>query len=495
MLSKIKNNYLYLLEILIFILFFCYLSFYTNYSKFGYFKFNCLTIIVSIIGILGIISFSLIFSKFKSLKIEQKFLIIMPFLGVLYLIAFPFNTIPDEANHASRAYEVSNGHLTSNVYKDMIGNKLDSSLYKVFSNDNYGKLVNNFKYKTTKKNVKYSFANTSLYSPISYLPQAIGITFGKIFSNRILIQLYFGRVFNFITFFILMYLSIKLIPFKKNIIFLIGVIPLVLQEAISLAPDAFTISMACFFVSYILYLRSDSEKITKKNIAIISSASIILSQLKIVYLPICLLLFLIPFDKFESKKRKYVTLILIFLISSLLGFMWLKISSHYLEIQSGSDKQMSYILSNVFRYLEICITTFTNFSRDWLYEVFGRNLGMFTISLPSFLIFGNIILFIIISLTSKKEDIKEWEKWFITFVVLSVIFLIFTSLYIQWTPYKAGLIKGIQGRYFIPLLILISLIISNKKIVLKDNVDSKYIDLFLLFENICAISVVFISFM
>lgn len=495
MLSKIKNNYLYLLEILIFILFFCYLTFYTNYSMFGYFKFNCLTIIVSIIGILGIISFSLIFSKFKSLKIEQKFLIIMPFLGVLYLIAFPFNTIPDEANHASRAYEVSNGHLTSNVYKDMIGNKLDSSLYKVFSNDNYGKLVNNFKYKTTKKNVKYSFANTSLYSPISYLPQAIGITFGKIFSNRILIQLYFGRVFNFITFFILMYLSIKLIPFKKNIIFLIGVIPLVLQEAISLAPDAFTISMACFFVSYILYLRSSSEKITKKNIAIISSASIILSQLKIVYLPICLLLFLIPFDKFESKKRKYVTLILIFLISSLLGFMWLKISSHYLEIQSGSDKQMSYILSNVFRYLEICITTFTNFSRDWLYEVFGRNLGMFTISLPSFLIFGNIILFIIISLTSKKEDIKEWEKWFITFVVLSVIFLIFTSLYIQWTPYKAGLIKGIQGRYFIPLLILISLIISNKKIVLKDNVDSKYIDLFLLFENICAISVVFISFM
>lgn len=495
MLSKIKNNYLYLLEILIFILFFCYLTFYTNYSKFGYFKFNCLTIIVSIIGILGIISFSLIFSKFKSLKIEQKFLIIMPFLGVLYLIVFPFNTIPDEANHASRAYEVSNGHLTSNVYKDMIGNKLDSSLYKVFSNDNYGKLVNNFKYKTTKKNVKYSFANTSLYSPISYLPQAIGITFGKIFSNRILIQLYFGRVFNFITFFILMYLSIKLIPFKKNIIFLIGVIPLVLQEAISLAPDAFTISMACFFVSYILYLRSSSEKITKKNIAIISSASIILSQLKIVYLPICLLLFLIPFDKFESKKRKYVTLILIFLISSLLGFMWLKISSHYLEIQSGSDKQMSYILSNVFRYLEICITTFTNFSRDWLYEVFGRNLGMFTISLPSFLIFGNIILFIIISLTSKKEDIKEWEKWFITFVVLSVIFLIFTSLYIQWTPYKAGLIKGIQGRYFIPLLILISLIISNKKIVLKDNVDSKYIDLFLLFENICAISVVFISFM
>lgn len=496
-LDKIKRNYLYILEILVFIFFFCYLTFYTNSSKFGHFKLNRLTIIIYIIGLLSIVAFSFIFHKFKRLKVEDKFLIIMPVLGILYLIIFPFNTIPDEANHASRAYEISNGHLTSHIYKDVIGNKLDSSLYSVASNDTYSNLISNLKYKMTNKKVKYSFANTSLYSPVSYLPQALGITISRIFTKHILVQLYFGRIFNFLAFFTLMYFAIKLIPFKKEIVLLISVIPLVLQEAVSLAPDAFTISLVCFFVSYILYLRGNRKKITFKNIAIISVASIVLSQLKIVYLPVCLLMFLLPLDKFKSKKNKHLTLITIFLVSALFGLLWLKISSPYLEAQSGSDKQLNYILANVFRYLGVCTSTFITFSRDWLYEMFGRSLGSFTIAIPSFLIFLNIIFFILISLTSKdkKENIKEWEKWLIAFVILAVIALIFTSLYLQWTPYKADLIKGIQGRYFIPLLLLISLVLTNKKIVFNGKSNSKYLESFLIFENICAISIIIIYFM
>ena len=30
--------------------------------------------------------------------------------------------------------------------------------------------------------------------------------------------------------------------------------------------------------------------------------------------------------------------------------------------------------------------------------------------------------------------------------------LIYTSLYVQWTPLKYNIVNGIQGRYFIPLL-------------------------------------------
>ena len=208
-------------------------------------------------------------------------------------------------------------------------------------------------------------------------------------------------------------------------------------------------------------------------------------------------MFLLPLDKFKSKKNKYLTLIIIFLVTTLFGLLWLKISSPYLEAQSGSDKQLDYILANVFRYLGICASTFITFSRDWLYEMFGRSLGSFTIVIPSFLIFGNIILFILVSLVSKdkKENIKEWEKWLVTFVILAVVALIFTSLYLQWTPYKADLIKGIQGRYFIPLLLLISLVLANKKIVLNGKSNSKYLESFLIFENICAISIIIIYFM
>ena len=129
--------------------------------------------------------------------------------------------------------------------------------------------------------------------------------------------------------------------------------------------------------------------------------------------------------------------------------------------------------------------------------MFGRSLGYYTVIVPSFLIFGNIIYFIFESLImeNKRENLKKWEKLFILLIIIVIIGLIFTSLYLQWTPYKADLVKGIQGRYFTPLLILIALVLSNKKLVLKEKFDSKYFDLFFLFENVCTLSMIFIYFM
>ena len=48
-------------------------------------------------------------------------------------------------------------------------------------------------------------------------------------------------------------------------------------------------------------------------------------------------------------------------------------------------------------------------------------------------------------------------------VVLIIIALTFTSLYVQWTPLRKASIDGIQGRYFIPLLFPIALILPKIK--------------------------------
>ena len=41
------------------------------------------------------------------------------------------------------------------------------------------------------------------------------------------------------------------------------------------------------------------------------------------------------------------------------------------------------------------------------------------------------------------------------------MFLIFTSLYLQWTEYGVNYVKGIQGRYFIPFLPLVLILIGR----------------------------------
>ncbi|BBC81624.1 DUF2142 domain-containing protein [Acetobacter orientalis] len=42
-------------------------------------------------------------------------------------------------------------------------------------------------------------------------------------------------------------------------------------------------------------------------------------------------------------------------------------------------------------------------------------------------------------------------------LILSTIFGIFTSLYLTWTPVGRPVIEGVQGRYFLPVVMLVAL--------------------------------------
>ena len=45
------------------------------------------------------------------------------------------------------------------------------------------------------------------------------------------------------------------------------------------------------------------------------------------------------------------------------------------------------------------------------------------------------------------------DKLIMYAIFLAGFALMLTSLYIQWTPYMADTVQGVQGRYFIPLLL------------------------------------------
>ena len=75
-----------------------------------------------------------------------------------------------------------------------------------------------------------------------------------------------------------------------------------------------------------------------------------------------------------------------------------------------------------------------------------------------------------------------------------IILLIFTSLYVQWTPLKNDVIIGIQGRYFIPILIFVPLIFiglfKKKNIKFDESKINPYIFGFIIFQLINAITMV-----
>ena len=79
------------------------------------------------------------------------------------------------------------------------------------------------------------------------------------------------------------------------------------------------------------------------------------------------------------------------------------------------------------------------------------------------------------------------------FVVFSVILLIFTSEYLTWTKVGDLIISGIQGRYFIPLVIPSLLLFNFTN--LKYDLDKiyKYLLMIMIYINISVLITLFVA--
>ncbi len=466
-------------------------------------KTNLLLIIISIQVLISVALFCLFaFLDIKDKKFERLYIYISIFFGFLYLIIIPIGKSPDDVNHFVRAYEIANGKLVSDQAKDKSAVEdvpfqlVDNLSYE--KDLSYKKAINNILEKNTNATITVNYSNTALYSFICYIPQVIGIKIGLILKLPILLVGYLGRLTNFIIWIILMCVAIRINPLLKKEIMFISLLPISLQEAVSLSPDAITISCSMLFVSFIMYLMNcKNDKMNKFDYLFLILLSIIISLCKIVYFPLCFLIFLIPKDRFNSKTAKYVQLFILTIFLLFINIVWLKIASRYLiEFNNGvnTPMQIQYILFHPHRYIFIVIKTLNIFGKDYIATIFGRGLSLYDVHI-SYLY--SIIVFLAFILLSLKNDsiykITKKQKIAVGIIFIIIVALIFTSLYVQWTPYMKSYIEGVQGRYFVPILLLVSILLKFE-FLRKDAIDSNCFYIILLLENVIALTTLFSNF-
>ena len=131
----------------------------------------------------------------RNVSPQYIFLVSSLIWGVIMIFIVPPFQVPDEPAHFYRAYQVSELEFVSKVHNNKLGGELPSSLrqfqilMKTSQNDKYNNQINKLKSALQielnhNKKSFLSFPNTSLYSLIPYIPQAIGISAGKILNYR-----------------------------------------------------------------------------------------------------------------------------------------------------------------------------------------------------------------------------------------------------------------------------------------------------------------------
>lgn len=423
-----------------------------------------------IVSVIFFITFLL--NKIEYTNIHKHFLYIAIPIFSLYLVFIPLTTSHDEFYQWIRSYEVSEGI--------MLPKRVSNSQYLLSmlpKNINLNLSVNaDFKYKDLLEKRDYNIRNggsylissgsMGVYSPVQFLPQALGISFARIFTGNVLTIAYFGRLFNMIVCIILLTLAIKITPIGKKLLLLLSLNPISIELFTTLSSDGITISISYLLIAYILSLLRKKDNINKKEIAILSVLSCVLALCKIVYIFIPFLLLLIPKEKFKNKSRKEAILFSI-IVPIGLNLIWLLLASSVSDYCAGysvPSKNLSAMLHNPLNMIKYFIYSIDMYGFDIFFNIFSRRMLMSNV-IENTTIVPLLLLYTFFNILKDSDDTKfeltKKNKIFILSLVIIVILLIYVSLYISWCSYKDIKIYGVQGRYFLPILPLVYILIKS----------------------------------
>ncbi len=439
-----------------------------------------------ILLVVGIVLVFLLLRRKYAKRPEKIFLILYIFLALGYGIALPAYKAPDEYAHFLRAYEVSQGTLITPSYTSgdtvVAGQNYPANLIPQEYSQNLNDGLMSLHLVKESWNVDiydggerfYSYIGSALYAPLSYLPQAIGIFTASLFTSKAMLLLYAARTANAILSGVIGYYAIKNMPFGKNLAIAVMLMPMNIHQAISCAPDIMVNTLALGLISLVLYLRETVTKITGKHLILMYTLCILIALNKIVYVPLCLLLFLIPRNKFMDNRQYFKHVIGIGCCIIVCSLGWLAIASKYMgytfQPNVNSAEQVIYILTSPLKYLLTILNTIFERGYTYLLTMFGSGLAWMDISInPIYIIIYIITMICAMVLDDSEKHLSTFEIFLLGGVGLIIIVLIFTSLYLQWTPVGNTFVEGVQGRYFIPIMLPLLLIIQNVIGTVKNN--------------------------
>lgn len=477
-LEKISEDKIKILDIVLLLI-----SIFVIYLSSIYF-FMMINKILAIIPALCLIICMLIYFKTSIKDWKNIFLCISAVFGVMMIFIITPGNVPDEPSHFTRSYVDSVTFFKSN--KDNAKMPIDVGLFfDKFTHDVHSleikysgksyitELTENNNY-TEVSSTTPSYENTKYLSFLPYLPSTVMCFIGRIVKLPVFITFLLCRLVNLIICVVLCYYAIKSTPRFKKIFALVATFPIFMQQAMGINMDYLTNSVVFLFIALIFKYRFGDSKILLKDLVTLSVTGIALGLCKFGYFPILALVFLIPKEKFYNKKIATAFKIILILIPLIISLLVNMTTVNHNSENNVDVFTIKEVICNPINSAKICLKTFIyRFAADsfcGLINGFGWSTKyQLEISLWTT---GAIYIILLFSDNEDSKQLKLKDR-IIMLVVWAFIYLILYGVAFLWTNINADMINGLQARYFIPILPLFYIAISNN--FLKINISNKWI--------------------
>lgn len=411
-------------------------------------------------------------------RLEIGFLIVALAAGLYMSIGLPANVTLsyDDQIHFERVSKLSSGHYASvsgqaadmakTYWSTIISESFVHTADTLEDERLFLQLIDQEAESSAfEEEIQWQFSDTG------YVTQSLGFGLGRLLGLPFHMQFILGRVFNMLTYVLLCYFGIRTLKRFKATMAVVALMPTPMFLSANYSYDP-TINGLCFLgLALVMDAIMDRETRLSWQRALGILLCLMLGALtKIVYMPLLLLTLLLPRGKFDSNALRiwYKVMAVVIMLAAILAMVF-SVSGGMVQLQDtrsdGADSaaQIAFILQHPFTYLGYFFSylwdNFTVYFVDACRTTlaYAGGVGGMTARLGFWLI-------LFTAFTDNDPELNQRLNWKLRLSMLIIgglaVGMVFTTMYVAFSSVGVQDFGGVQGRYLIPVLPLMYMLIS-----------------------------------
>lgn len=440
--------------------------------------------------------------------------IIATVITLSFVVIVPPFQGPDEEIHYNRAYQLVRGYIflqkqSNGSWGGCIPQEAITDMFEVggFQPGIRGKVHEKYQLSRLTENLTDSIEkpdscgihntkNTYVYNPLGYLPAATGIGLVDSFNGPPILGFYMARLLIAISTITMIMFAIRLMPHRKLPFMVLLTMPMLLFQQATISIDGVSFAMLALFIAYTIKLFYQ-KTIHKYQWVKLGALIVLLCMMKpLLYLFIPMIMVL-----FAHGKKQTITLLItaVVVIASSIFVTQAVYGPIEGDGAQGSDPkgQIEYLKSKPIRAVKVAWSTYMTNQGDTIAAGIIGVFGAADTYMPSW-IYAIAVVNIVASLciATKEEKVRKLPRQAVwTQIGLSLLYFLIVNgaIYISYSPVESRIIYGVQGRYFLP--ILISLIAIPTAFITVDKQQYNKLATYLVFiTGLVLLLAVFITF-
>ncbi len=420
-------------------------------------------------------------------------------LSIISLVLFQTANIPDAEAHFVSSYHLSNAILGISGDREWMARSCDSvyytssswwlpvpypdlrtisyAIHHLFGSAGSKELIQAFP----------DYTKMKAYSLFNWLPQAIGLTIGRVIGLNSVMTVYFGRVSILAVYIYTCYRAIKNTPVGKFIFCSIALLPVNMMLATSFSYDCMFLIVSLNFIAIIFKLRANPSRSGFIEALI---WGFLLGSIKgggaMVLLPLVSLLV-------KKDKKSIINSAAILLVSGFAVLLFGKILApdelFQFGVEGDGNLTASFALSNPVDYLRMAVRSYIVSGHSYVEQILGADLSWVEPVVPGVIVFA-IAGITLIGAWSMGDELALNKKDKVILALPIVISLLSTpAMLLSYTKIGSYMVLGIQGRYYSSILPLVFILIAGYFGSLANKKANTEMKVFKIYASLMAVTV------